>query len=45
MKNLIYIIVIMACVIAVLPLHAQDTTAQSPSMVDTTSLKRSSDTK
>lgn len=39
MKNLIYIIVIMACVIAVLPLHAQDTTAQSPSMVDTTSLK------
>ena len=39
MKNLIYIIVIMACVIAVLPLHAQDTTAQSPSMVDTISLK------
>lgn len=39
MKNLIYIIVIMACVIAVLPLHAQGTTAQSPSMVDTTSLK------
>ena len=39
MKNLIYIIVIMACVIAVLPLHAQDTTAQSPSMVDAISLK------